>query len=100
MSNIYSFSTATMIRECASMLHYTYIACLVKFTLCFTSRKLSVFYVEDFSKMWCVSFCTSHVWHSGICYFEKSVTDHPRTERHVAETGILNYTDVRTSKLA
>jgi hypothetical protein len=27
--NIYCFSTTTMIRECASMLRYTYIACLV-----------------------------------------------------------------------
>jgi hypothetical protein len=33
ISNTYCFSTATMIRERASMLRYTYIACLVSFVL-------------------------------------------------------------------
>ena len=33
ISNTYCFSTATMIRESASMLRYTYIVCLVNFYL-------------------------------------------------------------------
>ena len=30
LSHIYCFSVATMIRECASLLRYTYIVCLVR----------------------------------------------------------------------
>jgi hypothetical protein len=66
ISNNFSFSTATVIRERASLLRYTCIACLVIFIFCFCQRLClpsSPFPSGSlFSKIWYVSLLvTSHI---------------------------------------